>query len=84
MTRKHNLDKVSNHIMLETDLSDKDRDKLLDVVEAQINQNNDEQRRKEAKQQSKSSKSLIQMARKSHYQRLISYTPILSGRLILL
>ena len=46
MTRKHNLDKVSNHIMLETDLSDKDRDKLLDVVEAQINQNNNEQREK--------------------------------------
>lgn len=65
MTRKHNLDKVSNHIMLETDLSDKDRDKLLDVVEAQINQNNDEQRRKEAKQQSKSSKSLLQMAREN-------------------
>lgn len=65
MTRKHNLDKVSNHIMLETDLSDKDRDKLLDVVEAQINQNNDEKRRKEAKQQSKSSKSLLQMAREN-------------------
>ncbi|MGX0062810.1 hypothetical protein ACUXFM_002164, partial [Staphylococcus hominis] len=29
------------------------------------NQNNDEQRRKEAKQQSKSSKSLIQMAREN-------------------
>ena len=53
MTRKHNLDKVSNHIMLETDLSDKDRDKLLDVVEAQINQNNNEQRRKELSQKSK-------------------------------
>lgn len=65
MTRKHNLDKVSNHIMLETNLSEKDRDKLLDVVEAQINQNNDEQRRKEAKQQSKSSKSLLQMAREN-------------------
>jgi len=65
MARKHNLDKVSNHIMLETDLSNKDRDKLLDVVEAQINQNNDEQRRKEAKQQSKSSKSLLQMAREN-------------------
>ena len=65
MTRKHNLDKVSNHIMWETDLSDKDRDKLLDVVEAQINQNNDEQRRNEAKQQSKSSKSLLQMAREN-------------------
>ncbi|BGE83471.1 putative membrane protein YukC [Staphylococcus hominis] len=65
MARKHNLDKVSNHIMLETNLSEKDRDKLLDVVEAQINQNNDEQRRKEAKQQSKSSKSLIQMAREN-------------------
>ncbi|MCI2848129.1 hypothetical protein [Staphylococcus hominis] len=65
MARKHNLDKVSNHIMLETDLSEKDRDKLLDVVEAQINQNNDEQRRNEAKQQSKSSKSLLQMAREN-------------------
>ncbi|MGW9964670.1 hypothetical protein [Staphylococcus hominis] len=65
MARKHNLDKVSNHIMLETDLSEKDRDKLLDVVEAQINQNNEEQRRKEAKQQSKSSKSLLQMAREN-------------------
>ncbi|MDS3878036.1 hypothetical protein [Staphylococcus hominis] len=65
MARKHNLDKVSNHIMLETNLSEKDRDKLLDIVEAQINQNNDEQRRKEAKQQSKSSKSLIQMAREN-------------------
>ncbi|MBK3956838.1 hypothetical protein [Staphylococcus haemolyticus] len=65
MARKHNLDKVSNHIMLETNLSEKDRDKLLDVVEAQINQNNEEQRRKEAKQQSKSSKSLLQMAREN-------------------
>ncbi|MGW9989267.1 hypothetical protein [Staphylococcus hominis] len=65
MARKHNLDKVSNHFMLETDLSEKDRDKLLDVVEAQINQNNDEQRRNEAKQQSKSSKSLLQMAREN-------------------
>ena len=65
MTRTHNLDKVSNHIMLETNLSDKDRDKLLDVVEAQINQNNEEQRRKEVQQQSKSSKSLLQMAREN-------------------
>ena len=65
MTRKHNLDKVSNHIMLETNLSEKDRDKLLDVVEAQITQNNDEQRRNEAKQKSKSSKSLLQMAREN-------------------
>ncbi|MEJ7530566.1 hypothetical protein WL482_00260 [Staphylococcus hominis] len=65
MARKHNLDKVSNHIMLETNLSEKDRDKLLDVVEAQITQNNDEQRRNEAKQKSKSSKSLLQMAREN-------------------
>lgn len=65
MTRKHNLDKVSNHIMLETDLSDKDRDKLLDVVEAQINQNNDEQRRKELSQKSKRDVSFMQMAREN-------------------
>ena len=65
MTRKHNLDKVSNHIMLETDLSDKDRDKLLDVVEAQINQNNEEQRRKELSQKSKRDVSFMQMAREN-------------------
>ncbi|KPG89653.1 hypothetical protein [Staphylococcus hominis] len=65
MTRKHNLDKVSNHIMLETDLSDKDRDKLLDVVEAQINQNNNEQRRKELSQKSKRDVRLMQMAREN-------------------
>jgi len=65
MTRKHNLDKVSNHIMLETDLSDKDRNKLLDVVEAQINQNNNEQRRKELSQKSKRDVSFMQMAREN-------------------
>ena len=65
MTRKHNLDKVSNHIMLETDLSEKDREKLLDVVEAQINQNNNEQRRKELSQKSKRDVSLMQMAREN-------------------
>ena len=65
MTRKHNLDKVSNHIMLETDLSNKDRDKLLDVVEAQINQNNNEQRRKELSQKSKRDVSFMQMAREN-------------------
>ena len=36
MARTHNLDKVSNHIMLETDLSEKDREKLLDVVELKL------------------------------------------------
>lgn len=65
MTRNHNLDKVSNHIMLETDLSDKDREKLLDVVEAQINQNNNEQRRKELSQKSKRDVSFMQMAREN-------------------
>lgn len=65
MARKHNLDKVSNHIMLETNLSEKDRDKLLDVVEAQINQNNNEQRRKELSQKSKRDVSLMQMAREN-------------------
>lgn len=65
MTRKHNLDKVSNHIMLETDLSDKDRDKLLDVVEAQINQNNEVQRRKKLSDKSKRDKSFMKMAREN-------------------
>lgn len=65
MARKHNLDKVSNHIMLETDLSEKDRDKLLDVVEAQINQNNDDQRRKELAEKSKRDVSIMQIAREN-------------------
>lgn len=65
MSRIHNLDKVSNHIMLETDLSEKDREKLLDIVEAQINQNNNEQRRKELSQKSKRDVSFMQMAREN-------------------
>lgn len=61
MARKHNLDKVSNHIMLETNLSEKDRDKLLDVVEAQINQNNEKQRKDELTQQSQRDRRLKKM-----------------------
>ncbi|EHR86152.1 hypothetical protein SEVCU122_0970 [Staphylococcus hominis VCU122] len=51
--------------MLETDLSEKDREKLLDIVEAQINQNNNEQRRKELSQKSKRDVSFMQMAREN-------------------
>ncbi|MEX3426380.1 hypothetical protein QJ847_06690 [Staphylococcus hominis] len=61
MTRKHNLDKVSNHIMLETNLSEKDRDKLLDVVEAQINQNNEKQRKDELTEKSQRDVRLTRM-----------------------
>ena len=62
MARKYNLDKVSNHIMLETNLSVKDRDELLDVVEAQISQNIQQQRKDELTQQSQRDVSLKRMA----------------------
>ena len=62
MTRKHNLDKVSNHIMLETDLSEEDRDKLLDVVEEQFSQNIRQQKKDEMAQKSQRESSLRKMA----------------------
>ncbi|MCG2217241.1 hypothetical protein ACN9UT_11770 [Staphylococcus caprae] len=62
MARKYNLDKVSNHIMLKTNLSVKDRDELLDVVEAQISQNIQQQRKDELTQQSQRDVSLKRMA----------------------
>ncbi|WP_251943550.1 hypothetical protein [Staphylococcus sp. Marseille-Q5304] len=62
MARKYNLDKVSNHIMLKTNLSVKDRDKLLDVVEQQISQNIQQLRKDELTQQSQRDVSLKRMA----------------------
>ncbi|WP_326514889.1 hypothetical protein [Staphylococcus hominis] len=62
MARKYNLDKVSNHIMLETNLSEKDRDKLLDVVEAQISQNIQQLRKDELTQQSQRDVNISRMA----------------------
>ena len=62
MTRKYNLDKVSNHIMLETDLSEEDRDKLLDVVEEQFSQNIRQQKKDEMAQKSQRESSLRKMA----------------------
>lgn len=61
MARKYNLDKVSNHIMLETNLSEKDRDKLLDVVEQQISQNIQQLRKDELTQQSQRERKLMKM-----------------------
>ena len=48
--------------MLETNLSEKDRDKLLDVVEQQISQNIQQLRKDELTQQSQREKSLKRMA----------------------
>ncbi|MFW3602627.1 hypothetical protein [Staphylococcus caprae] len=62
MARKYNLDKVSNHIMLKTNLSVKDRDELLDVVEQQISQNIQQLRKDELTQQSQRDVSLKRMA----------------------
>ena len=39
MARKHNVDKVYNYIMTETDLSKDQCHELLDVVEKQFSQN---------------------------------------------
>lgn len=65
MARKYNLDKVSNHIMLETNLSEEDRDKLLDVVEQQISQNIQQLRKDELTQQSQRDVSLMRMAKEN-------------------
>lgn len=65
MARKYNLDKVSNHIMLETNLSEKDRNKLLDVVEAQISQIIQQQRKDELSKKSQREKNLKRMAEKN-------------------
>lgn len=65
MARKYNLDKVSNHIMLETNLSEEDLDKLLDVVEQQISQNIQQLRKDELTQQSQRDVSLMRMAKEN-------------------
>ena len=52
MARKHNLDKVSNYLLTETTLSVDECQKVLDVVEQQISQNIQQQRKDELTQQS--------------------------------
>ena len=61
MARKHNLDKVSNYILTETTLSVDECQKVLDVVEQQISQNIQQQRKDELTQQSQRDRSLMKM-----------------------
>lgn len=65
MARKYNLDKVSNYIMLETNLSVRDRKKILDVVEAQISQNIQQQRKDELSKKSQRDVNLMRMAKEN-------------------
>ena len=61
MARKHNLDKVSNYLLTETTLSVDECQKVLDVVEQQISQNIQQQRKDELTQQSQRDRSLMKM-----------------------
>ena len=61
MARKHNVDKVYNYIMTETDLSGDQCNELLDVVEKQFSQNIEQQRKDELTQQSQRDRSLMKM-----------------------
>ena len=61
MARKHNVDKVYNYIMTETNLSGDQCHELLDVVEKQFSQNIQQQRKDELTQQSQRDRSLMKM-----------------------
>lgn len=61
MARKHNVDKVYNYIMTETNLSGDQCHELLDVVEEQFSQNIQQQRKDELSQQSQRDRSLRKM-----------------------
>ncbi|MCG1702666.1 hypothetical protein K4Q07_09415 [Staphylococcus epidermidis] len=47
MARKYNLDKVSNYLLTETELSSEECQKVLDVVEEQFSQNIRQQKKDE-------------------------------------
>ncbi|MFR2911446.1 hypothetical protein ACUW95_001487 [Staphylococcus hominis] len=61
MARKHNVDKVYNYIMTETNLSGDQCHELLDVVEEQFSQNIQQQRKDELTQQSQRDRKLMKM-----------------------
>ncbi|MDS3850946.1 hypothetical protein [Staphylococcus hominis] len=61
MARKHNVDKVYNYIMTETNLSGDQCHELLDVVEKQFSQNIQQQRKDELTQQSQRDRKLMKM-----------------------
>ncbi|MCM3498588.1 hypothetical protein [Staphylococcus capitis] len=61
MARKYNLDKVSNYLLTETELSAEECQKVLDVVEEQFSQNIQQQRKDELTQQSQRDRRLKEM-----------------------
>lgn len=62
MARKYNLDKVSNYLLTETELSAEECQKVLDVVEEQFSQNIRQQKKDEMAQKSQRESSLRKMA----------------------
>ncbi|WP_368913164.1 hypothetical protein [Staphylococcus epidermidis] len=65
MTRKYNLDKVSNYLSTETELSAEECQKVLDVVEEQFSQNIRQQKKDEIAQKSQRESSIRKMAEKN-------------------
>lgn len=61
MARKYNLDKVSNYLLTETELSEDECQNVLDVVEEQFSQNIQQQRKDELTQQSQRERRLMKM-----------------------
>ena len=61
MARKHNVDKVYNYIMTETDLSKDQCHELLDVVENNFLKTFNKERKDELTQQSQRDRSLMKM-----------------------
>ncbi|EJD77792.1 hypothetical protein PZB81_04150 [Staphylococcus epidermidis] len=62
MARKYNLDKVSNYLLTETELSSEECQKVLDVVEEQFSQNIRQQKKDEIAQKSQRESSIRKMA----------------------
>ena len=62
MARKYNLDKVSNYLLTETELSADECHKVLDVVEEQFSQNIRQQKKDEIAQKSQRESSIRKMA----------------------
>ncbi|MEJ7173439.1 hypothetical protein WL278_03625 [Staphylococcus caprae] len=62
MARKYNLDKVSNYLLTETELSADECQKVLDVVEEQFSQNIRQQKKDELAQKSQRESSFRKMA----------------------
>ena len=62
MARRYNLDKVSNYLLTETELSADECQKVLDVVEEQFSQNIRQQKKDELAQKSQRESSFRKMA----------------------